>query len=240
MSTIFQKIGGLLATVVHFVSTQLSKLGADAETVEEDLEKVATIADTALNAAKEWVTSPAGRTLLSVIEAIPGVGAIATEIVNVILPGALVAVGVVAADVGDPEKLITDGVTAIAGKADGDAIASAYNSVQALITNKVAPLLNVASDIQSALSVAQTVHAANVGTIAEPVVDEASQAEPVQGETAKDPDMDIVNDTIKANQVPDETLAANGEHAADAPVDGATLSYEEVLKAAGQAPADQK
>lgn len=183
--SIFKSIGGLFATIAHFVTTQLSKLGAEAKTAEEDLEKVATIADMVLNEAKAWVTSPAGRTLVSVIEAIPGVGPIAAEIVNVILPGALAAVSKVKSDATDPEKLIADGIGVIWGQTEADAIASDFNSAQALITNKVAPLLNIASDIQSALSVAQTVHAANKGIIEAPA--------------KSDPDMDIVNETIADN-----------------------------------------
>lgn len=149
----------LLSEIETFVQKELADIGADLKIGESALLRVATLSNTILNEVKAWVVTPGGNTLISLIEAIPEVGPIATEVVNTILPAAIAATGTVQTEATDPEALITTGVTAILGKSDGDVIASDFNTVQALVTNKIAPLLGVASTIQSALSVAQAVYA---------------------------------------------------------------------------------
>lgn len=159
--SLFQKIGGLFKSVADFVSTELSKLGADLKTAESDLENVATIAVKALNAARTFVTTnPVGETLLSVIEAVPGAGPIASEIVNTILPKAISVVTTIEADASNPEALAVAGLTAIGAKTDADELTTAYTSIASIITNDIAPLLKVVSTLQAAISVVPTVYAA--------------------------------------------------------------------------------
>ena len=148
----------LLTEVVDFVEKEIGEVGNALKGGESELLKVATLASTVLNAAKTWSKSPVGATLLSIVEAIPGAGPIATEIVNTILPAAVNAVAVVEADASNPEALVTAGLTAIGAKSDADAVAAAYTSVSAIVTNKIAPLLKVASTIQAALSVTPSVY----------------------------------------------------------------------------------
>lgn len=148
----------LLNEVIAWVKKEIGIAGADVEKGEQELLTVATLGSNILEAAKKWVATPAGVTLLSIIEAVPGIGAIASEVVNVILPGAITAVQTVEADASNPEELVTYGLTAIGQKTAADEVAVAYTGISALITNKIAPLLNVVSTIQTALSVTPAVY----------------------------------------------------------------------------------
>ena len=150
----------LFSEIVDWVKKEIGIAGADIEKGEQELLNVATIGSNVLQAAKTFAASPIGGTLLSVIEAVPGVGPIAGEIVNTILPKAISAVSTVQADSTDPEALIVAGLNAIGKKTEADELAVAYTSVSALITNKIAPLLNVVSTIQTALSVTPAVYVA--------------------------------------------------------------------------------
>ena len=154
MSTILSDF----TSVVTWIKKELGIAGAVAETAETDLLKVATIASNVLNVAKEYAASPEGKVLVDLVEAIPGVGTIAQDIVDKILPDAINAVQVVQSNATDPEGLIVAGLTAIGQKPAADEIAVAYTGVSALITNKIAPLLNVVSTIQSALTVTPSVY----------------------------------------------------------------------------------
>ena len=159
--SLFSSIGGLFKSVSDFVSTEIKKLGGDLKTGEADLENVATISVKVLNAAKTFVTTnPVGETLLSVIEAVPGVGAIASDIVNTILPKAISIVTSVQADASNPEALAVAGLTAIGAKTDADELTTAYTSIASLMTNDIAPLLKVVSSLPAAFSVVPTIYAA--------------------------------------------------------------------------------
>lgn len=149
----------LFSNVIDWIKKELGIAGADLATAEADLENVATIASKALNVAKDFAASPEGKVLVDLIGAIPGVGSIAQDIVDKVLPDAISAVSTVKSDATNPEGLIIDGLNAIHQKAAADEIAVAYTGVSALITNKIAPLLNVVSTIQTALAVTPSVYA---------------------------------------------------------------------------------
>ena len=148
----------LLTEVINWVKKALGIAGAAVETAEQDLLNVATIASNVLEVAKNFAASPEGKVLVDLIEAVPGVGSIAQDIVDKILPDAVNAVSVVKSDATNPEALIVAGLTAIGQKPAADEIAVAYTGVSALITNKIAPLLGVVSTIQTALTVTPSVY----------------------------------------------------------------------------------
>jgi hypothetical protein len=160
-------MSNIITTVEAFVEKEIEAVKSDFTKSKTELLNVATEADKVLNAIKAWTITPAGATLLSIIESIPGVGQYADEIVNTILPGAIAAVTTVQNDVATPtsatdiESQVTSGVTAILGKKDGDAVAVALSGIAAFIGNKLAPIYKVASTIQSMISVNQVVYAAS-------------------------------------------------------------------------------
>jgi hypothetical protein len=160
INNLIKKQMKLLDEVVAWAKKELGIAGADVTRAEADLLNVATIGSNILEAAKNWVASPLGKTLLSVIEAVPGVGPIAQEVVDKILPASIGALTTIEADASNPEELVTYGLNAIGQKAAADEVAVAYTGVSALITNRIAPLLNVVSTIQTALSVTPSVYTA--------------------------------------------------------------------------------
>ncbi len=150
----------LLDEVTTWVKKELGLLKTDVATAEAELLNVAKIGSNILESAKNWVASPLGKTLVSVIEAVPGVGPIAQDVVDKILPASIGALTTIEADASNPEELVTYGLNAIGQKAAADEVAVLYTGVSALITNRIAPLLNVVSTIQTALSVTPSVYVA--------------------------------------------------------------------------------
>lgn len=147
--------------ISDFVNKEIAALGKLLKSGEKELLAVATTANAILNATKAWTQTPGGKTLISVLESIPTVGPIAKQVVDTILPIAITASTTIMAQSDDPEALITTGVNAIWGKTDADAVAGAFTTAQAIITNKIAPLLGVASTFNTAISVAPAVYAAS-------------------------------------------------------------------------------
>ena len=148
----------LLDEAVAWIKKALGIAGADIAKGEQELLNVATIGSNILEATKNWTVSPLGRTLLSVVGAVPGVGPIAAEVVNTILPAAIGAVTFVKTEATNPEALVVAGLNVIGQKKAADEVAVAYTGISALITNKIAPLLNVVSTIQTAISVTPAVY----------------------------------------------------------------------------------
>lgn len=150
----------LLDEVAAWVKKVITGAGADVEKGEQELLNVATIGSNILEAAKGFAQSPEGKILIDIIEAIPGVGPIATDVVNVILPKAVSALSTVEANATDPEAIVISGLKAVGANTEADEVATIYTGISALITNKIAPLLNVISTIQTALSVTPAVYVA--------------------------------------------------------------------------------
>jgi hypothetical protein len=153
----------LITEIVDFVEKEVAVVEGDFAKGANALIEVAQHADTILNQAKAWTQSPAGETILGIVEQLPVVGVYAEDIVNTILPDALAAIGVIekfpTETFTDAEAAVQNGIKAIFGKSTADEITLAFNSVVAFITNKIAPLLKVASTLPAALSVGQAVYA---------------------------------------------------------------------------------
>jgi hypothetical protein len=149
----------IFTTIGDFVSHEVEAVEGGLKSGEKELLEVAKVSSAVLNAAKAWAASPLGKTLLSIVEAIPVAGPIADEIVNTILPKAIGVVAAVEADASDPEALIAAGLTAIGQKTDANELTLAYTGVASVVTNEVAPLLKVASTLQAAISVTPTAYA---------------------------------------------------------------------------------
>jgi len=158
-------MSNILTVVEQFIEKEVSAIEGDFTKGLSALVGVAKEADTILNQAKAWTQSSGGQVLLGIIEQMPVVGVFAEEVVNTILPDALVAIGVIEQfpneAITDAEAAIEAGIKAIFGKSTSDEITLAFNSISAFITNKIAPLLKVASTLQAALALPQAVYASS-------------------------------------------------------------------------------
>jgi len=156
LSNIFSAIG-------NFVKSEIAKLAGDATVVESAIESAANIADSLVNSLKNWVATPAGQAIESVIEAVPGIGPYVADILN-FLPQLVTDLGwAVQEFTKSPAQVVQDGITAAINAPNANIKATNLAVLNAHIVTKIGQLSQAPVTIQTALSMAPTVHVVNQG-----------------------------------------------------------------------------
>lgn len=149
-------------SVETFVKTELGKITGVATDVVSTLENAATIGDGVVNALKTWLSSPQGQAVEAVIEAVPGIGPYATDVLNFI-PTLFTDLNLAVADFNkSPASLVTEGITAAVNASTPNVKATNLAVIAAHITTFVSGLAGAATTIQTALTISPAAHVANL------------------------------------------------------------------------------
>lgn len=149
-----------IAEVPVFLKNELAKITGVAATVETDVESEVGLSINVLNAAKDYIASPAGKDLELIITNIPGIGPYVTDVLN-FLPQALIDLGLVQADFKkSPEQLVIDGVTAAVNSASPNSKVANLTSIAASVLTKITELQQAPVTMQTALTLIPAKYAA--------------------------------------------------------------------------------
>jgi hypothetical protein len=141
-----------------FFKKEVAKIPGDAAAVVSTIEGTTTLANNLVNSLKTWVESPQGQSILSVINAVPGIGPYVGVVLNV-LPTLLVDLGHVQAEfTKSPEQIVEDGLTKLV-KANTPAVkATNLIALQAHLNTELSAAAQTPISIQAAVSIAPTVY----------------------------------------------------------------------------------
>lgn len=158
-------LNNIFAAIGNFVKTEIAKLSGEAVVIEAAIEKAATVADGLVNGLKNWLATPAGQTVEAVISNVPGIGPYVTDVLQ-FLPQLLIDLGWVKAEfTKSPAQIVQDGITAAINAPNANVKASNLAVLNAHITAKIGELSQAPVTIQTALSMAPTVHVLNHGDV---------------------------------------------------------------------------
>lgn len=151
-------IAGAASSVGNFVKKEIAAIEGDVPQIEAALENAATIANTAVNALKNWTVSPQGIAIEDVISGVPGIGPYVTDVLT-FLPKLLIDLGWAKAEfTKSPAQIVQDGINAAVNAATPDIKASNLAVLQAHINTQISALSKAPISIQGALSIAPTVY----------------------------------------------------------------------------------
>lgn len=141
MANIFTKIENAAESVGTWIGKEVGLIPGLATTVVSDVDLAANIANNLVNSLKAYVVSPAGQVLVSVIEAVPGIGPYVGDVLN-FLPKIVTDLGWATTEfTKSPEQVVIDGVT--------EAVSNSNVAV------KASNLLTLAGHILSAVTASQ-------------------------------------------------------------------------------------
>lgn len=110
--SIFTKIENAAESVATFIEKEVKLIPGVATTVVSDVDLAANIANNLVNQLKNYIASPAGQVLTTIIEAVPGIGPYVGDVLN-FLPKIVTDLGWATAEfTKSPQQVVIDGLTA--------------------------------------------------------------------------------------------------------------------------------
>lgn len=156
--SLFSSISNAAASIGHFVSTEWAKITGEVPVIEAALENAATVANNLVNGLKNWIASPAGKTIEAIIAEIPGISPYLTDLLN-FLPTLVVDLGWAKNEfTKSPADVLADGIDTAVNNANSDVKATNLITLQAHINKFVSGLSQAPQSIQTAISIAPTVY----------------------------------------------------------------------------------
>jgi len=139
----------IITSIETFVSTEIKKITGAAPKIEADLEAAATFGVNAVNSLKAYIATPQGTGLEAVIEAIPGIGTYAADVIN-FLPQLVVDLGWAKNEfTKSPADVLTDGLTVAINAATPNVKATNLATLAA----HIGTVINPSATVQTLLSV---------------------------------------------------------------------------------------
>lgn len=145
-------------SITNFVQKEISLIKGDATTIEADLENAANIGINITNALKNYIASPTGQDIVAIISAIPGVGPIASQVINA-LPQILVDLGHAQFEfTKSPLQVVQDGLTSMVNAPTSNVKATNLTTLASHVATTVSTVLGKAASIQSMIALVTSLY----------------------------------------------------------------------------------
>lgn len=190
MENIVDWVENAEAKVGSFIKTEIDKIAGDVATkVAPALTNAATIADNLVNALKNEIETPTGKTILSIVEEIVP-GAYVNTVLG-FLPNLVAGLNWVKGvfTSWENEALVKSALTTAVNAATSDIKASNLITLQGHINTQLTAAMGAALSIQASVSQAATVHVVNAVVPVPPIP-------PVGGNTTNAPAADINDENL--------------------------------------------
>lgn len=152
--SIFTVIKNAEQAVVTFIGHEIGLIPGVAATVVADVDLAANIANNLVNSLKTYIASPGGQVLVSVIEAVPGIGPYVGDVLN-FLPKIVTDLGWARSEfTKSPQQVVIDGLTAAANTTNAGVKASNLLTLAGHIITAVTTIQQSPVPVPTAITIA--------------------------------------------------------------------------------------